>query len=60
MAKLTEQDRRRAVEQTLANWKLEGFDPDPKYLGLLDRYIAGALSTDDLRRYLDDVPIVSL
>lgn len=57
MAKSTEQDRRRAVTQTLASWRIEGFEPDAKYLALVERYIAGELTTDDLRRYLDEAEI---
>lgn len=55
MAEFTEQDRRRAVTQTLASWRIEGFEPTAEYLGLVERYIAGEVSTDDLRRYLDEV-----
>ena len=55
MAKFTEQDRREAVDQTLASWRIEGFEPDDEYLALVERYVTGELSTDDLRRYLDEV-----
>ena len=54
MAKVTEQDRRRAVDQTLASWRMEGFEPDARYLTLVERYITGELSTDDIRRLLDE------
>ena len=57
MAKVTEQDRRRAVDQTLASWRIEGFEPDAEYLALVERYVAGELSTDDLRRYLDEAEL---
>ena len=48
MAASNEVERRRAVTQTLASWRLEGFDPDAQYLALLDRYVAGELSLTDL------------
>ena len=54
MAKFTEQDRRNAVDQTLASWRIEGFVPDAEYLALVERYVTGELSADDLRRYLDE------
>ena len=54
MADFAEQDRRDAVTQTLASWRIEGFEPTAEYLGLVERYIAGEVSTDDLRRYLDE------
>ena len=44
MAKFTQQDRQRSVNQTLASWAIEGFEPDPQYLALLDRYIQGELT----------------
>lgn len=41
--------RRRAVDQTLASWRLEGFEPDPNYLALLDRYVAGEISLSEVK-----------
>lgn len=57
MADFAEQDRRDAVTQTLASWRIEGFEPDAQYLALVERYIVGELTTDDLRRYLDEAEI---
>ena len=57
MAKFTEQDRRNAVDQTLASWRIEGFEPDAEYLALVERFVTGELSTDELRRYLDEAEI---
>ena len=54
MAKFTEQDRRDAVTQAVASCRIEGFEPDAEYLALVERYVTGELSTDDLRRYLDE------
>jgi hypothetical protein len=44
MAATTEADRRRAVKQTLASWRIEGFEPDAEYLALLERYVAGEIT----------------
>lgn len=60
MAAYIEDDRRQAVEQTLASWRIEGFEPDAEYLALLDRYITGELTTDALRRYLDESEIPAI
>ena len=57
MADFAEQDRRDAVTQTLASWRIEGFEPDAQYLALVERYIVGELATDDLRRNLDEAEI---
>lgn len=54
MTNTTEQERRRAVNQTLASWAIEGFEPDAKYLALVERYVSGELSLDDLHRYHDE------
>ena len=54
MAASSESDRRRAVAQTLASWRIEGFEPDEKHRALLDRYIAGELSLADLRARTDE------
>jgi hypothetical protein len=48
MAATNEVERRCSVTQTLASWRLEGFEPDAQYLALLDRYVAGELSLTDL------------
>ena len=53
MAKFTEQDRRDAVAQALASCGIEGFEPDAEYLALVERFIKGELSADDLRHHLD-------
>lgn len=55
MANIMEQDRRRFVDQTLASWRLEGFEPDDEYLALVERYIVGELSPDELRLKLDEI-----
>lgn len=60
MATFTQDDRRKAVEQTLASWRIEGFEPDAEYLALLDRYIAGELTTEDLRRHLDETEMPAI
>ena len=57
MAKVTEQDRRRAVVQALASCRIEGFEPDAEYLALVERYVTGELSTDDIRRHLDEAEL---
>lgn len=44
-----EAGRRRAVEQTLASWRISGFEAGEAYLCMLDRYITGELSLSDLR-----------
>lgn len=54
MAKSTEQERRRAVTQTLASWAIEGFEPDAKYLALVERYVSGELSLEELHHYHDE------
>ncbi|WP_425254363.1 antitoxin VbhA family protein [Janthinobacterium sp. NFX145] len=53
MAKFTQQDRQRSVNQTLASWAIEGFEPDPQYLALLDRYIQGELTLVQVRAMTD-------
>ena len=54
MAALTEADRRRAVTQTLASWRIEGFEPDARYLALLDRYVAGKLTLAEVGARIDE------
>lgn len=53
MATTTEAQRRHNVEQTLASWRIEGFEPDDEYLALLGRYVAGELSLADVREATD-------
>jgi len=54
MAATTEAARQRAVAQTLASWRIEGFEPDPQYLALLDRYIAGELTLAEVGSRIDE------
>ena len=54
MAATSESDRRRAVTQALASWRIEGFQPDAEYLALLDRYVAGELTLADVRAQTDE------
>lgn len=49
MVAITEAQRRQNVEQTLASWRLEGFEPDAEYWGLLGQYVAGELTLADVR-----------
>lgn len=51
MVNYTEQDRRQAVTHTLASWAIEGFEPDEKFLALVERYIVGEISLTDLHCY---------
>jgi hypothetical protein len=53
MAATSESDRRRAVTQTLASWRIEGFEPDAEYLALLERYVAGELTLAEVRAQTD-------
>jgi hypothetical protein len=53
MTAFTREDRQRAVKQTLASWALEGFKPDAQYLALLDGYINGELTLDQVRATTD-------
>ncbi|WP_215404561.1 antitoxin VbhA family protein [Janthinobacterium sp. JC611] len=53
MAKFTQQDRQRSVNQTLASWALEGFEPAPEYLALLERYVQGELTLAQVRAITD-------
>ena len=53
MVTATEAQRRQNVEQTLASWRIEGFNPDDEYRALLDRYVAGELSLADVRAATD-------
>ena len=54
MAATTEAVRRRAVTQTLASWRIEGFETDAEYLALLDRYVAGELTLAEVRAQTDE------
>jgi hypothetical protein len=46
---LTEfKERQKSVEQTLASWALEGFVPDAEYRALLDRYIDGSMTIEQI------------
>lgn len=47
----TRQDRKKAVKQALANSALEGLEPDPEFLDLLARYIAGEISLESVLEY---------
>ena len=46
----TEQDRRKAVAEAVANLRASGFDPEPEFEELLERYVRGEISLDDIRR----------
>lgn len=48
MAGHNEHDRRRTVTQMLARWHLEGFKADAAYLAMLERYIAGEVTLENL------------
>lgn len=45
----TEAERRKNWEQSLANARIEGFDPSPEYLADVERNIIGELSDADFR-----------
>lgn len=47
----TRQDRKKAVKQALANFALEGLKPDPEFLDLLARYVAGEISLETALEY---------
>lgn len=49
----TETDRRRAIAQMLASWRIEDFEPDDAYLELLERYATGALTLAALGAQVD-------
>ncbi|QAU35145.1 antitoxin VbhA family protein [Janthinobacterium sp. 17J80-10] len=51
---LTEfKERQKSVEQTLASWALEGFVPDAEYRALLDRYIDGSMTIEQISAATD-------
>ncbi len=45
---MTESERRAIAEQTLASWRLAGFEPDQGFLSLLDQWVTGEISVSDL------------
>jgi hypothetical protein len=47
MDKLTRQDQEININQMLASWELEGFEPDADYLALLNQYVCGEISTEE-------------
>ncbi|MBI1889424.1 MAG: antitoxin VbhA family protein [Burkholderiales bacterium] len=51
----SEEDRKKFVEQTLASAALEGFEPEPDFRTLLDRYIKGELTIAEVREVTDQV-----
>jgi len=48
MTGLNRDQRQEAVDQMLANWKIEGFEPDDEYLAELSRYVAGEITLRDV------------
>jgi hypothetical protein len=48
---ITRQDREKAVKRTLANSALEGLRPNPQFIALLGRYIAGEISLANALEY---------
>jgi len=49
MATTSKADRRRAVTRTLASWRIEGFEPDAKYMALLERFVEGEITLAQVR-----------
>jgi hypothetical protein len=49
MTAQTEHDRRRALDQALANTRIEGHVPSPEFLADCESYVQGGISTEDLR-----------
>lgn len=49
MAALTNQERRRSVDQMLASWRIEGFEPCPRYMALLNQYAAGEIALGEIK-----------
>jgi hypothetical protein len=49
----TEAQRRRAVELALANQRLEGIEPSDEYKALLERYVKGEISLQDVQAASD-------
>jgi hypothetical protein len=45
--------RRRAVNQIIASWSIEGFSPDTNFLALLERYIDGEITLAEIGTYTD-------
>jgi hypothetical protein len=54
MAVTTQAERRQAVTQTLASWRIEGFEPDVEYLALLDQYVAGQVTLAQVSARTDE------
>jgi hypothetical protein len=46
----SESRRRRAVEQALANQRLSGASPPAGYVALLDQYVRGELTMEQLQQ----------
>lgn len=49
MATTSKADRRRAVTRTLASWRIEGFEPDAKYMALLEQFVEGEITLAQVR-----------
>ena len=49
MAAKTEQERRRALDQALANTRIEGHVPSPDFLADCERFVQGGMTTEDIR-----------
>jgi hypothetical protein len=49
MATTGKAERRRAVTRTLASWRIEGFEPDAKYMALLERFVEGEITLAQVR-----------
>ena len=45
----TVEERREDVTQTIASWVIEGFEPDFNFKVLLNAYIAGEITTAEIR-----------
>jgi hypothetical protein len=53
MMTTTRQDREKAVKRTLANSALEGLQPNPRLVALLNCYIAGEISLESAIEYTE-------
>jgi hypothetical protein len=49
MATLTEQERRRWLDQALANTRIEGHVPSPDFLADCERFVSGQMTTEEIR-----------
>ncbi len=47
------ENRATVVEKVLANWALEGFQPDVDFLALLDQYVSGEMSLREISALVD-------